>query len=165
MTDAQRAASGLSGNRLVWTGASVTNALPGVLQLGTPGVGIGGPAAGAATGDYLVGTASFGPALSAVPVVGQVMPIIDQANGTGLACTPLSALNALAVRNNIGLVDRGTCTFSTKVKNLQNAGAIAVLVADNVAGSPPPGLGGTDPTITIPASASRSRTRPRSRLS
>jgi hypothetical protein len=26
-----------------------------------------------------------------------------------------------------------------------------VLVVDNVAGAPPPGLGGTDPTITIPA--------------
>ena len=151
MTDAQRAASALTGNRLVWTGTAVTNALPGVLQLGTPGLGISGPAAGAATGDYLVGTASFGAALSAVPVVGQVMPVVDQANGTGLACNPLSALNALAVKNNIGLVDRGTCTFTVKVKNLQDAGAIAVLVADNVVGSPPPGLGGADATITIPA--------------
>jgi len=151
MTDAQRAASALTGNRLVWIGAAVTSALPGVLQLGTPGLGISGPAAGAATGDYLVGTASFGPALSAVPVIGQVMPVVDQANGTGLACNPLSALNALAVKNNIGLVDRGTCTFNVKVKNLQDAGAIAVLVADNVAGSPPPGLGGADATITIPA--------------
>src|SRR5262249_29775440 len=32
-----------------------------------------------------------------------------------------------------------------------NAGAIGVVIADNVAGSPPPGLGGSDPTITIPA--------------
>ena len=43
------------------------------------------------------------------------------------------------------------CGFAIKVKNAQNAGAIGVLIADNVAGSPPPGLGGSDPTITIPA--------------
>jgi len=49
------------------------------------------------------------------------------------------------------LVDRGTCGFTIKVKNAQDAGAIAVLVADNAAGSPPPGLGGADPTITIPS--------------
>ena len=36
-----------------------------------------------------------------------------------------------------------------KVKNAQNAGAIAVLVADNVADNPPSTLGGVDPTITI----------------
>jgi hypothetical protein len=37
-----------------------------------------------------------------------------------------------------------------KAKNAQDAGAIAVIVANNVPGSPPPGLGGSDPTITIP---------------
>jgi PA domain len=37
------------------------------------------------------------------------------------------------------------------VKNAQDAGAIAVIIADNVAGSPPAGIGGTDPTITIPS--------------
>ena len=51
----------------------------------------------------------------------------------------------------IALVDRGTCGFIVKVKNAQNAGAIAVLVADNVAGAPPAGLGGADPTIVIPS--------------
>ncbi len=40
--------------------------------------------------------------------------------------------------------------YRPKVKNAQVAGAIAVLVADNVAGGPPAGLGGVDPTITIP---------------
>ena len=33
----------------------------------------------------------------------------------------------------IALVDRGTCPFVVKVKNAQNAGAIGVVVADNVA--------------------------------
>ena len=79
------------------------------------------------------------------------MPVVDQANGTGLACTPLNAANAMAVNGKIALIDRGTCTFPEKVKNAQNAGAIGVIIADNVAGSPPPDLGGADPTITIPA--------------
>jgi len=38
-----------------------------------------------------------------------------------------------------------------KVKNAQNAGAIGVIVADNVSGCPPSGMGGVDPTITIPS--------------
>jgi len=37
------------------------------------------------------------------------------------------------------------------VKNAQNAGAVPVLVADNAAGSPPAGMSGVDPTITIPS--------------
>jgi hypothetical protein len=55
------------------------------------------------------------------------------------------------VRNRIALMDRGVCGFVVKAKNAQNAGAVGVIIADNVAGSPPPGLGGSDPTITIPA--------------
>ncbi|HLL24096.1 MAG TPA: PA domain-containing protein [Kofleriaceae bacterium] len=51
----------------------------------------------------------------------------------------------------IALIDRGTCGFAIKVKNAQDAGALAVIIADNVAGSPPPGLGGADATVTIPA--------------
>lgn len=53
MTAAERAASALTGNRLVWSGAIVNAALPGVPQLGTPGLSISGPAAGAATGGLL----------------------------------------------------------------------------------------------------------------
>jgi hypothetical protein len=79
------------------------------------------------------------------------MPVVDQADGTGLACNPLSAANALAVNGHIALVDRGVCSFNIKAQNVQAAGGIAMLVADNVAGSPPPGLGGADPTITIPS--------------
>jgi hypothetical protein len=57
----------------------------------------------------------------------------------------------LAVNGKIALIDRGICGFTLKVKNAQNAGAIGVIIADNVAGSPPTGLGGSDPTITIPS--------------
>lgn len=48
-------------------------------------------------------------------------------------------------------MDRGACGFTIKVKNAQDAGAIGVLIADNVLSEPAPGLGGVDPTITIPS--------------
>jgi PA domain len=147
MTDTERAASARNPRKVVWAGANVTNAVPSVLSLGTPRLVVGGPAAGPAAGEYMVGTADFGAQPGAAPVTGQLMPVVDQANGAGLACTPLSAINALAVKNNIALVDRGTCTFETKALNVQNAGAIAMIVADNVAGSPPDGLG-EDSTVS-----------------
>ena len=149
MTDAERAASGVSGGGLSWNGAGVTAAVPLVLAR-VSDLALTGPAAGAASGDYAVGDADFGPPLGTPAVVGQLMPVVDQANGAGLACTPLGAANALAVRNNIALIDRGSCPFVIKVKNAQDAGAIGVIIADNVAGAVA-GLGGSDPSITIPA--------------
>lgn len=149
MTDAERKDSGISGNGLSWTGASVTAAVPGVLAR-SPEMGVSGPAAGTAAGAYAVGEASFGPPLGNTPVVGTVMPVVDQANGTGLACTALSATNALAVRGNIAVVDRGTCSFNIKAQNVQAAGAKGMIVVDNVAAALS-GLGGTDPSITIPS--------------
>ena len=149
MTNAERAASALNARKVVWDGPNVTGAVPSVLQQGTPELVVTAPSNVAGT--YLVGTAAFGEPLLASPLVGELMPVVDQANGTGLACTPLSPLNALAVSGKVALVDRGSCSFTVKVKNAQNAGAQAVIVVDNVAGSPPPSLGGTDNTISIPS--------------
>jgi hypothetical protein len=151
MTNAERAASAINTRRLVWTGSQVHADAPSVLQAGTPQLRITSPAGIA--GVYLVGTAAFGPQLTAAGVAGQVAQALDPADAAGPstsdACSPLT--NGAAVAGRIALVDRGTCGFTVKVKNAQNAGAIAVLVADNVAGSPPANLGGADPTITIPA--------------
>jgi len=149
MTDAQRATSSLNTGKLVWTGANVTSNVPTVLALGTPSLIVGGPAAGSAAGSYNIGTASFGPPLSSPGLTGTLMPVVDTGTSTGLACNPLSAANALAVNGRIALVDRGTCTFATKAKNAQNAGAIGVIVANNAPGSAP-ALGGADPTVVIP---------------
>jgi hypothetical protein len=150
MTDAERAASSLRGAGLSWTGPRVTAAVPSVLsavpQLRIDGVGASTPA-----GDlYQVGTADFGPKFDKSPVTGQIAQVALQADSAGSACTPFNAANAAAVRRNIALVSRGACAFTIKVKNAQNAGAIAVIVADNAPGAVT-GLGGADPTITIPA--------------
>jgi hypothetical protein len=128
----------------------VTAALPGVLSLGVPQLKVAGPAAGGAAGVYAFGTASFGPILASPGVSADIMPV-SNGGAVGDACVPLSAMDRLAVAGNIALINRGVCGFIVKVKNAQDAGAVGVIIADNVAGAPPPGLGGTDPTITIPS--------------
>jgi hypothetical protein len=148
MTDAERAASSLKVNGLSWTGPRVTAAAKNVLSA-MPELRIVGAGAKTAGGTYAVGEADFGPAVDG-KTTGQIMPVVDQANGTGLACTPLSAANAAAVNHSIALISRGTCGFAVKVKNAQNAGAIGVIIADNAPG-PVAGMGGFDPSITIPA--------------
>jgi len=151
MTNTERVASAINPRRVVWIGPEVTSAVPAVLSPGTPLLRVNSPPAIA--GVYAVGTAAFGPPLSSPGVTGNVVQALDPLDAVGPttfdACSPLT--NAAAVAGNIALVDRGTCGFIVKVKNAQNAGAIGVLVADNAAGAPPAGLGGADPTITIPS--------------
>ncbi len=59
------------------------------------------------------------------------------------------------VDGKIVLIDRGDCTFETKVNGALSKGAIAVVIADNVDGNSPPGLGNDgdmeDPTIPTQA--------------
>jgi hypothetical protein len=148
MTPAERQVSALNSRNLVWTGANVTSGAKNVLEKGTPELLI---ESGLAKGTYMVGTASFGPLLTEEGVDQKVVQVVDQLNGTGLACAPFDAATAKAVKNRIALVDRGVCGFVVKVKNAQDAGARAVLVVDNAAATPPAGLGGADPTITIPS--------------
>jgi hypothetical protein len=145
-TNAERIASAINTGKLVWSGANAVAAVPSVLQ-GWPWLTVTTPTSVA--GSYAVGTASFGPALSSPGLTGEVARVVDTAPDLGLACAALSPLNA--VSGKIALIDRGICTFVVKVKNAQDAGAIGVIIADNAPGSPPAGLGGTDPTITIPA--------------
>ncbi len=148
MTPAERVASSLNTGKLVWNGAGVIAEVPNVLQ-GAPLLRVTAPASVA--GVYAVGTASFGPSLASSPVTAEVMPVVDSPGNIGLACTALSAINIAAVNGKIALIDRGTCGFTVKVKDCQVAGAVGVIIVDNAPGSPPPGLGGTDNTITIPS--------------
>lgn len=51
----------------------------------------------------------------------------------------------------IPLIQRGVCTFQEKVMNAEAAGAIAVVVYNNVAGAGPIVMGGTVGSVAIPA--------------
>ncbi|MTV36083.1 PA domain-containing protein [Duganella radicis] len=149
MSNAGRAASAVRSGKLVWSGVRVTNAAQLVLQAGTPILTLLTPPEVA--GVIQIGTAAFGPPLSSPGLTGEVMPVVDTSPDLGLACAPLSAINAQAVKGKIALIDRGVCTFVVKVRNVQEAGAIGAIIADNVPGAPPPGLGGSDARIVIPA--------------
>jgi hypothetical protein len=98
-------------------------------------------------GSCAAGSASFGPPLTGAGVTGDVVLANDGVADptTSNACTALPPAPGKVV-----LVDRGVCGFTVKVKNAQDAGAIAVIVANNN-GGPVLGLGGGDATIVIPS--------------
>lgn len=151
MTNEQRVQSAINSRRVVWTGPATTAAASEVLSFGAPLLRVTSPPS--AAGSYAIGLAEFGPPLSGAVVSGNVVLATDAADGAGAltsdACSPIS--NGPQIAGKIALVDRGTCTFVVKAKNVQNAGAIAMVVADHTAGAPPPGLGGNDSSITIPS--------------
>jgi hypothetical protein len=98
-----------------------------------------------AAGDYGATGAAFGPAPTPAGVTASVV-LAEDGSGTNQGCNAFIGFPAGA----IALVDRGTCGFAIKVKNAQDAGAVAVIVANNAPGAPIT-MGGEDPTITIPS--------------
>ena len=80
--------------------------------------------------------------------IGDLLLVIDAVGGTHEACGTIA--NAASLPGKIAVIDRGTCNFVTKVKAVQNLGAIAAIVINNVAGAPF-AMGGTDNTIVVPA--------------
>ncbi|MFO1306155.1 MAG: PA domain-containing protein [Burkholderiales bacterium] len=141
-SSAQIRASAVNTNRVVWAGPHVTANAPLVLG---PYEGVEW-VAGGVSHELLFGTASFGPPATPANFGGQVALGTDAVGVFTDACEPITA----NIAGKVALVDRGTCTFNVKVKNAQNAGATAVIVA-NTLGRGAFGLGGTDPTITIPS--------------
>lgn len=84
------------------------------------------------------------------PVTANIVAYNDDASGsTHLACT--AAANGAALKNNIAYIDRGSCAFTDKIKNAQNAGALGVIVANYSGNDTLISMGGTDFSITIPA--------------
>lgn len=143
MTNAQRAASAINPLQLAWIGP---NAVAGAAQTlsNLPKLKISTPVPNV-SGLYDYGTAGFGPV-----VAGSVANLgtLVNGNGAGAGCTATGGVPA-TVAGKVAVINRGTCAFTEKVKNAQNSGAIAVIIANNAAGAAP-GLGGADPTITIP---------------
>jgi hypothetical protein len=100
-----------------------------------------------AAGEYSHAGAAFGPAATPANFSGQIV-LVNDGDGDAFpnnGCQPFSV-----PAGSIALLDRGECNFTIKVANAQAGGASAVVVANNVAGNPFT-MGGSDPTITIPA--------------
>jgi hypothetical protein len=144
MTNAERAASALNTGKLAWNGPQVQTDVPSVLAFGIPIVKINSPALIA--GNYAAGTASYGPQPTAGGVTGNLLLANDGTAPTSDGC---EAFPGGFFTGQIAVIDRGLCSFKTKTLNAQNAGATAVIIVNNVAGSPAPGLG-EDATIVTP---------------
>lgn len=151
MTNAQRAASALNCDNVVWDGPSATAKSPFFLGVGPPSLTINSP--GSLAGILRAGTAAFGPPLSAPGVTGDLVLVNDGV----VAGPPGSSVSdgcetpfVNSVAGKIALIDRGFCGFINKVANAESQGATAVIIANNAAGCPPPALGGVG-VIGIPS--------------
>ncbi|HEU4403946.1 MAG TPA: M36 family metallopeptidase [Polyangiaceae bacterium] len=92
---------------------------------------------------------AFGPGTTA-DGAGGALAVVD--DGTGAASDGCEASPAGSLAGKVAVVDRGTCSFTIKVKNAQLAGAVAVVIANNQGGDTGAfGPGGDDATITIPS--------------
>ena len=102
---------------------------------------------GSLQGDYPAVKAAFGDT-DFSSFSGNLVLVDDGTSDSTLGCNTLT--NAAAINGNIAVIERGTCFFVDKVRNAQDAGAIGVLMINNVGGTPII-MGGSDSTITIPA--------------
>ena len=146
MNAPQREISAINTGKLVWAGRNVTERAPRYLDLATT-LTITEPEAVARNYDY--GTAVFGPPANRALISGQIIAATDDANPSATdGCTAYN--NASAVAGRIALVDRGNCPFVLKAANAQAAGAIGLLIVNNVSTCVPLDMAGIDPTIRIP---------------
>ena len=99
-----------------------------------------------AAGTYGAAGAAFGSDASRKGIAGDVVLVNDGSANPTEACSPLIDFPAGA----IALVDRGSCSFVQKANNVQAAGAVAMIVVNDVS-TGPFNMGGSDPDITIPS--------------
>ena len=155
MTNAERVAAATRFGRVVLDAPGVEAALPSVLSFGSPELQVKQPAAIAASLQF--GTAAFGPRVGSPNVSAAVVAALDPSDPAGTATTDgCSAFtNPGAVAGNIALVERGTCGFAVKARNATEAGAVAVIIYNNVANAnaAPAGMaddGINGPLVTVP---------------
>jgi hypothetical protein len=147
MNDAQRQASAINWGNVVWDGTAVN--VKSARTLG-PRRRVRVTAPGGIAGDYVSGASSFGTPLHVNGTTAPVVLAVDGSAPTSDACSPLT--NGAAVAGKICMIDRGTCTLTSKALAAQNAGAVGVIIVNNT-GGPAPDLGGVDPSVTIPVAS------------
>lgn len=117
------------------------------VQLDGPGFEVNSPAGVA--GSYAIGSASFGGAIPTTPMTQDLVLFDDNTGDPYDACEP--AVNAVQLNGNIAVIRRGSCEFGCKAEEAQNAGAVGVVIVNNVAGGPVTmGEGTCGVNVTIP---------------
>ncbi len=97
-----------------------------------------------------VAAADFGPAIESTYTGDLVLADDGTAPVTDACESPL--VNAADISGNIALIDRGVCEFGVKVLEAEMAGAIAVIICNNVGGEPiTMGAGAVGANATIPS--------------
>lgn len=81
---------------------------------------------------YTTGAATFGVNPPTTPFNAEVVLVNDGSGAPTMGCGTL--INAAELSGKIAYFDRGSCTFAQKVINAQNAGALAVIIANNQQG-------------------------------
>jgi hypothetical protein len=103
-----------------------------------------------AAGSYGASGAAFGPAPTLAGTSGDVV-LVDDGVAVEAGATVNDGCEPYTVpAGSLALVDRGFCGFVVKAAIAQAAGAAGLIVANNAAGAPIT-MGGTDPSIVIPA--------------
>jgi hypothetical protein len=104
------------------------------------------------SGSYVANQNAFNPGRVDLPIAPEFLQsdlvlYLDSEGDKSEACVAPS--NGAAMNGKIAIVRRGNCTFAIKVRAAQNAGAVAVIVVNNVDGNIT--MSGADASITIPA--------------
>jgi len=99
---------------------------------------------------YSSTVSNFGPAFKP-QINGTIAIALDGIEETGDVCEPIT--NASSLAGKVALVDRGICDFSAKVFSVQQAGAIACIVCNNLDDAPlvSMGAGENANAVQIPA--------------
>lgn len=139
------------------------NSGPGHYTVESPGSAARALTAGASTVPHFVGApltvdgASYGLASGDFATVEADLTkplgvVLGGTAATGSLNTACTGLPTDSLTGKIALISRGGCTFSQKIRSAQDAGAVAAIVVNNVAGDPTAmGLGGIPNEPTIPA--------------
>ncbi|MPY99461.1 MAG: S8 family serine peptidase [Actinophytocola sp.] len=140
--------------------AAAGNNGPGEGTVASPGTARRALTSGASTVGHFVGTAvtadgkTFPAASGDFPTVrsdraAPIGVVRGDVNGLGTACEPLDD----DLTGQLAVVSRGECSFSAKVRAVEDAGAVAALVVNDVAGDPTSMAADSavEPQPTIPA--------------
>jgi minor extracellular serine protease Vpr len=99
---------------------------------------------------YLQGSAGTGGGAPPGPPLSGSAPMSRTSTSPTVANDACNALTAHSLDGTVALVRRGTCTFSVKVRNAQEAGAIGVVLYNNTTGRLSPGVSDATFTPAIP---------------
>lgn len=150
MDDAERAASAINGPEVTFRGPATLQAMQRQLKPASESVTVNRIANdGTILESYLAQSGNFGLGLPPWGLSGALALVDDGTAPTSDACeTPF--MNAAEIRGRIALIDRGNCNFDDKVKNAQDAGAIAVVIVNN-SGDNLVTMNGNNTSTTIPS--------------